>query len=60
MVSKEFHASRRKRYAELLEDDCAAFVFAGNELPDKGMNCTRSHPTPTSIISPGLTSPKRC
>lgn len=36
MVSKEFHASRRKRYAELLEDDCAAFVFAGNELPDKG------------------------
>ena len=36
MISKEFHASRRKLYAELLEDDSAAFVFAEHELPDKG------------------------
>ena len=36
MVSKEFHASRRRLYAELMEDDSIAFVFAENELPDKG------------------------
>ena len=36
MVSKEFHASRRRLYAELMEDDSVAFVFAENELPDKG------------------------
>lgn len=36
MISKEFHASRRKLYAQLLRDESAAFVFAENELPDKG------------------------
>lgn len=36
MISKEFHASRRKLYAERMEDDSIAFVFAENELPDKG------------------------
>lgn len=36
MISKEFHASRRKLFAELLEKDSLAFVFAGNEKQEKG------------------------
>lgn len=36
MISKEFHASRRKRFAELLEKNSLAFVFSGNEKQEKG------------------------
>ena len=31
MVSKEFHASRRGLYRELLEDNSVGFVFSGEE-----------------------------
>lgn len=36
MISKEFHASRRKLFAECLKPDSLAFVFAGNEKAEKG------------------------
>ena len=36
MVSKEFHASRRKLYRELLEDNSVGFVFSGQEKEDRG------------------------
>lgn len=36
MISKEFHASRRKLFAECLKPDSLAFVFAGNEKQEKG------------------------
>ncbi|MCB7303735.1 aminopeptidase P family protein [Bariatricus massiliensis] len=36
MISKEFHASRRMRYAELLQDNSMGFVFSGKEKSDKG------------------------
>lgn len=36
MISKEFHASRRKLYRQLLKDDSIGFVFSGNEKEDRG------------------------
>lgn len=36
MVSKEFHASRRRLYKELLKDNSAGFVFSGQEKEDRG------------------------
>lgn len=36
MISKEFHASRRKLYADLMEDNSMGFVFAENQKSDKG------------------------
>ena len=32
MVSKEFHASRRSLYRDLLEDNSVGFVFSGDTL----------------------------
>lgn len=60
MVSKEFHASRRRLYAELMEDDSVTFVFAKTSCRTKGMNSTPSPRMRTFIISPGSTSRKRC
>ena len=36
MVSKEFHASRRSLYRDLLEDNSVGFVFSGEEKEDRG------------------------
>lgn len=36
MVSKEFHASRRSLYKDLMEDNSAGFVFSGEEKEDRG------------------------
>lgn len=36
MVSKEFHASRREQYRELLQDNSMGFVFSGEEKEDRG------------------------
>ena len=36
MVSREFHASRRSLYRELLEDNSIGFVFSGEEKEDRG------------------------
>ncbi len=36
MISKEFHASRRKQYQEFLQDYSIAFVFAGEPKEDRG------------------------
>ena len=36
MVSKEFHASRRARYSQILKDNSMGFVFAGWEKEDRG------------------------
>lgn len=36
MVSKEFHASRRALYKELLKDNSMGFVFSGEEKEDRG------------------------
>ena len=58
MVSKEFHASRRKLYAELLEDDSAAFVFAENELPDKGDELHAFTPYANFYYLTGVDQPK--
>ena len=36
MVSKEFHASRRAKYKELLKDNSVGFLFSGIEKEDRG------------------------
>lgn len=36
MVSKEFHASRRALYSQLLEEDSIGFVFSGQEKEKNG------------------------
>ncbi|HIX60551.1 MAG TPA: aminopeptidase P family protein [Candidatus Blautia gallistercoris] len=36
MISKEFHASRRALYQNLLENNSMAFVFAGESKEDRG------------------------
>ena len=36
MISKEFHASRRQLYRQLLKDNSIGFVFSGNEKEDRG------------------------
>ncbi|MDC7291851.1 aminopeptidase P family protein [Blautia schinkii] len=36
MISKEFHASRRELYKNLLEDNSIGFVFSGEEKEDRG------------------------
>ncbi len=36
MISREFHASRRALYRDLLEDNSAGFVFSGKEKEDRG------------------------
>lgn len=36
MISKEFHASRRKLFAECLKPDSMAFIFSGIEKQHKG------------------------
>lgn len=36
MISKEFHAGRRRLYRELLEDNSMGFVFSGEEKEDRG------------------------
>lgn len=36
MISREFHASRRRLYSELMEENSVGFVFSGNEKEDRG------------------------
>lgn len=36
MISKEFHASRRALYGEILEDNSMGFVFSGETKEDRG------------------------
>lgn len=36
MISKEFHSSKRRQYAELLQDNSMGFVFSGKEKSDRG------------------------
>lgn len=36
MISKEFHASRRQLYRQLLNENSIGFVFSGNEKEDRG------------------------
>ena len=43
-ISKDFHASRRKLYADLLEDRSVGFVFCGREREDRGDGTHRFTP----------------
>ena len=36
MISKEFHASRRALYRDMMEDNSMGFVFSGEEKEDRG------------------------
>lgn len=41
MLNKEFHAGRRAKYADLLQDHSMGFVFSGKEKQDRG---DQTHP----------------
>ena len=36
MINKEFHASRRQKYGDLLKDNSMGFLFAGDLVMDRG------------------------
>ena len=36
MINKEFHASRRQKYGDLLKDNSMGFLFAGDLIMDRG------------------------
>lgn len=58
MVSREFHASRRSLYRELLEDNSIGFVFSGEEKEDRGDQMFPLPLTRIFIILLDLTSRK--
>ncbi len=58
MISKDFHASRRKLYADLLEDRSVGFVFCGREREDRGDGTHRFTPYANFYYLTGFTEPK--
>ena len=57
MISKEFHASRRALYQEILENNSMAFVFAG-ESRRSGSDASL-HSLYKLLLSYGFASPKQ-
>ena len=58
MLSKDFHASRRKLYAGLLEDESVGFVFCGREKEDRGDGKHHFTPYANFYYLTGFTEPK--
>ena len=58
MLSKDFHASRRKLYADLLEDGSVGFVFCGKEKEDRGDLMHPFTPYANFYYLTGFTEPK--
>lgn len=58
MVSKEFHASRRERYRELLKDNSMGFVFSGEEKEDRGDQMFPFSPYANFYYLTGFDQPK--
>lgn len=58
MISKEFHASRRKLLAEKMEPNSLAFIFCGNEKQEKGDQCYHFTPYANFYYMTGFEEPK--
>lgn len=58
MISKEFHASRRKLYAGFLEDGSVGFVFSGSKQGDRGDLMHHFVPYANFYYLTGFTQPK--
>lgn len=58
MISKEFHASRRALYADLLKDNSMGFVFAGRERGDRGDDMHPFTPYANFYYLTGFDQPK--
>ena len=58
MISKEFHASRRTLYRELLEENSVGFVFSGQEKEDRGDQMFSFTPYANFYYLTGFDQPK--
>lgn len=58
VVTKEFHASRRKLYSELMEDNSMGFVFSGEEKEDRGDQMFPFTPYANFYYLTGFAQPK--
>lgn len=58
MISKDFHASRRKLYADLLNGPAVGFVFSGREREDRGDGMYKFTPYANFYYLTGFTQPK--
>lgn len=58
MISKEFHASRRELYKNLLEDNSMGFVFSGEEKEDRGDQMFTFTPYANFYYLTGFDQPK--
>lgn len=58
MISKEFHASRRALYSDLLEDNSIGFVFSGEERQEKGDQLYPFTPYANFYYLTGFSQPK--
>lgn len=58
MISKEFHASRRALYSDLLEDNSIGFVFSGEEKQEKGDQLYPFTPYANFYYLTGFSQPK--
>lgn len=58
MITKDFHASKRRAYSSLLEDGSVGFVFSGREQEDRGDMMHRFTPYANFYYLTGFTRPK--
>lgn len=58
MISKEFHASKRMQYAELMKDNSMGFVFSGKEKSDRGDQVYPFTPYANFYYLTGFTQPE--
>ncbi len=58
MISKEFHASRRALYKDLLKDESVGFVFSGREKGNKGDQLHPFTPYANFYYLTGFSQPK--
>ena len=58
MITKDFHASKRKLYSDLLEDGSAGFVFSGGQRGDRGDMMPHFTPYANFYYLTGFTQPK--
>ena len=58
MITKDFHASKRKLYSDLLEDGSAGFVFSGGQRGDRGDMMHHFTPYANFYYLTGFTQPK--
>ncbi len=58
MITKDFHASKRRLYSDLLKDGSVGFVFSGREREDRGDLMHRFTPNANFYYLTGFTQPK--